>query len=44
VRRERCPECGHTAMVYARLVEPRCANPWHGVVGSQDLTHEKGQS
>jgi hypothetical protein len=30
VRRERCPACGHTHLVYKRLAEPRCTDPWHG--------------
>jgi hypothetical protein len=29
-KRERCPTCGHTDLVYGRLVDPWCADPWHG--------------
>lgn len=29
-RRERCPTCGHTDLVFGRLVDRSCANPWHG--------------
>lgn len=28
-RKERCPACGHTALVYSRLVDPWCKDQWH---------------
>jgi rubrerythrin len=28
--KERCPACGHTDVVYERLIEPKCSAPWHG--------------
>jgi hypothetical protein len=28
-RKERCPACGHSDIVYTRLVDPKCADPWH---------------
>lgn len=27
--KERCPTCGHTALVYSRLVDPWCKDQWH---------------
>lgn len=28
--KERCPVCGHSDLVYSRLVDPKCSDPWHG--------------
>jgi len=28
-KKERCPACGHTDLVYGRLVDPKCTDPWH---------------
>jgi hypothetical protein len=28
-RKERCRACGRTDLVYSRLVDPWCSNPWH---------------
>lgn len=28
-KKERCRTCGYTDLVYERLVDPRCNDPWH---------------
>ena len=28
-KKARCPTCGHTDLVYSRLIDPWCSSPWH---------------